>query len=62
LSNLLYLFVISGVLRGVLARRMRELRKPRRSLSAPELEERAPDLEKRDNGAAPATAKRNADE
>jgi hypothetical protein len=29
---------------------------------APELEERAPGLEKRDNGAAPATAKRNADE
>jgi MFS family permease len=91
LSNLLYLFVISGVLRGVLAallaRRVRELRKPRRSLSAPalvmrvtglnsmvgfvydfigrpapDLEERAPGLEKRDNGAAPATAKRNADE
>jgi MFS family permease len=90
-SNLLYLFVISGCLRGVLAallaRRVRELRKPRRSLSAPalvmrvtglnsmvgfvydfigrpapELEERAPGLEKRDNGAAPATAKRNADE
>jgi MFS family permease len=41
LSNLLYLFVISGVLRGVLAallaRRVRELRKPRRSLSAPAL-------------------------
>jgi MFS family permease len=41
LSNLLYLFVISGLLRGVvaglLARRVRELRKPRRSLSAPAL-------------------------
>jgi MFS family permease len=41
LSNLLYLFVISGVLRGVLAallaRRVRELRRPRRSLSAPAL-------------------------
>jgi len=41
LSNLLYLFVISGVMRGVLAallaRRVRELRKPRRSLSAPAL-------------------------
>lgn len=90
-SNLLYLFVISGALRGVLAallaRRVRELRKPRRSLSAPalvmrvtglnsmvgfvydfigrpapELEERAPALQKSDNSAAPATAKRNADE
>jgi MFS family permease len=41
LSSLLYLFVISGLLRGVLAallaRRVRELRKPRRSLSAPAL-------------------------
>lgn len=41
LSNLLYLFVISGLLRGVLAallaRRVRELRKPRKSLSAPAL-------------------------
>lgn len=41
LTNLLYLFVISGLLRGVLAallaRRVRELRKPRKSLSAPAL-------------------------
>jgi MFS family permease len=38
LSNLLYLFIISGLLRGViaalLARRVRELRKPRKALSA----------------------------
>jgi MFS family permease len=38
LSNLLYLFVISGLMRAViaalLARRVRELRKPRRALSA----------------------------
>jgi MFS family permease len=41
LSNLLYLFIISGVARAViatlLARRVRELRKPRRALSAPAL-------------------------
>jgi MFS family permease len=41
LSNLLYLFVISGVARAIvaalLARRVRELRKPRRALSAPAL-------------------------
>jgi hypothetical protein len=41
LSNLLYLFIISGVMRAVvaalLARRVRELRKPRRALSAPAL-------------------------
>jgi MFS family permease len=41
LSNLLYLFILSGLLRGVvaalLARRVRELRKPRKSLSAPAL-------------------------
>jgi hypothetical protein len=41
LSNLLYLFVLSGIARAVvaalLARRVRELRKPRRSLSAPAL-------------------------
>jgi MFS family permease len=38
LSNLLYLFVISGIVRAVLAallvRRVRELRKPRRTMSA----------------------------
>ena len=41
LSNLLYLFIISGIARAViaalLARRVRELRKPRRALSAPAL-------------------------
>jgi MFS family permease len=41
LSSLLYLFVISGAARAVvaalLARRVRELRKPRRALSAPAL-------------------------
>jgi MFS family permease len=41
LSNLLYLFIISGAARAViatlLARRVRELRKPRRALSAPAL-------------------------
>jgi MFS family permease len=41
LSNLLYLFVLSGVVRGIvaalLARRVRELRKPRKTLSAPAL-------------------------
>jgi MFS family permease len=41
LSNLLYLFIISGVARAIvaalLARRVRELRKPRRALSAPAL-------------------------
>jgi MFS family permease len=41
LSSLLYLFVISGVARAIiaalLARRVRELRKPRRALSAPAL-------------------------
>ena len=41
LSNLLYLFILSGLLRGViaalLARRVRELRKPRKALSAPAL-------------------------
>jgi hypothetical protein len=41
LSNLLYLFVISGVARAILAillaRRVRELRKPRRAMSAPAL-------------------------
>jgi MFS family permease len=41
LSNLLYLFVLSGVARAIvtalLARRVRELRKPRRALSAPAL-------------------------
>ena len=41
LSNLLYLFVISGIARAIvaalLARRVRELRKPRRALSAPAL-------------------------
>lgn len=40
-SNLLYLFALSGAARGVLAtlvvRRVRELRKPRRSISAPAL-------------------------
>jgi hypothetical protein len=40
-SNLLYLFIISGLARGVvaalLARRVRELRKPRKALSAPAL-------------------------
>jgi MFS family permease len=41
LSNLLYLFILSGLLRGIiaalLARRVRELRKPRKALSAPAL-------------------------
>ncbi len=41
LSNLLYLFIISGIARAILAallaRRVRELRKPRRSMSAPAL-------------------------
>jgi len=41
LSSLLYIFVISGIARAVvaalLARRVRELRKPRRALSAPAL-------------------------
>jgi MFS family permease len=41
LSSLLYLFVISGVARAIvaafLARRVRELRKPRRAVSAPAL-------------------------
>jgi MFS family permease len=41
LSSLLYVFVISGVARAIvaalLARRVRELRKPRRALSAPAL-------------------------
>jgi MFS family permease len=41
LSNLLYLFVLSGIARAIvaalLARRVRELRKPRRALSAPAL-------------------------
>jgi MFS family permease len=41
LSNLLYLFIISGLLRGVLAallaRRVRELRRPRKEISAPAL-------------------------
>jgi MFS family permease len=41
LSNLLYLFIISGIARAIvaalLARRVRELRKPRRALSAPAL-------------------------
>jgi MFS family permease len=41
LSNLLYLFIISGVARAILAallaRRVRELRKPRRAMSAPAL-------------------------
>ena len=41
LSNLLYLFVISGIARAIvatlLARRVRELRKPRRAMSAPAL-------------------------
>jgi hypothetical protein len=40
-SNLLYLFVISGVVRAIiaafLARRVRELRKPRKAMSAPAL-------------------------
>jgi MFS family permease len=40
-SNLLYLFALSGVVRGILAalvvRRVRELRKPRRVISAPAL-------------------------
>ncbi|HEU4619963.1 MAG TPA: MFS transporter [Gammaproteobacteria bacterium] len=40
-SNLLYLFALSGVVRGILAalvvRRVRELRKPRRAISAPAL-------------------------
>jgi len=41
LSSLLYLFIISGLARGVvaalLARRVRELRKPRKAMSAPAL-------------------------
>ena len=41
LSSLLYLFIISGIARAfvaaLLARRVRELRKPRRALSAPAL-------------------------
>lgn len=41
LSNLLYLFILSGIARailaGLLARRVRELRKPRRAMSAPAL-------------------------
>lgn len=41
LSNLLYIFVLSGLARGIvaalLARRVRELRKPRKALSAPAL-------------------------
>jgi MFS family permease len=41
LSSLLYIFVISGIARAIvaalLARRVRELRKPRRALSAPAL-------------------------
>jgi hypothetical protein len=41
LSNLLYLFIISGIARAILAtllaRRVRELRKPRRAMSAPAL-------------------------
>jgi hypothetical protein len=41
LSSLLYIFVISGIVRAIvaalLARRVRELRKPRRELSAPAL-------------------------
>ena len=41
LSNLLYLFIISGIARAILAtllaRRVRELRKPRREMSAPAL-------------------------
>ena len=41
LSNLLYIFVLSGIARAIiaalLARRVRELRKPRRALSAPAL-------------------------
>jgi MFS family permease len=40
-SNLLYLFIISGIARAILAtllaRRVRELRKPRRTMSAPAL-------------------------
>jgi hypothetical protein len=40
-SNLLYLFAISGILRAtiaaLLARRVRELRKPRREISAQSL-------------------------
>jgi MFS family permease len=40
-SNLLYLFIISGIARAILAallaRRVRELRKPRRTISAPAL-------------------------
>jgi hypothetical protein len=40
-SNLLYLFIISGIARAfiaaLLARRVRELRKPRRAMSAPAL-------------------------
>ena len=41
MSNLLYLFIISGIARAILAtllaRRVRELRKPRRAMSAPAL-------------------------
>jgi MFS family permease len=41
LSSLLYLFILSGVARGILAallaRRVRELRRPRRTISAPAL-------------------------
>jgi MFS family permease len=41
LSTLLYLFIISGIARAIvaalLARRVRELRKPRRAMSAPAL-------------------------
>jgi MFS family permease len=41
LSNLLYVFILSGLARGIvaalLARRVRELRKPRKTLSAPAL-------------------------
>jgi MFS family permease len=41
LSSLLYVFVISGIVRAIvaalLARRVRELRKPRRAMSAPAL-------------------------
>ncbi|HET8696556.1 MAG TPA: MFS transporter, partial [Gammaproteobacteria bacterium] len=40
-SNLLYLFALSGIARGViaalLARRIRDIRKPRKSMSAPAL-------------------------
>ena len=41
LSSLIYIFVISGIARAIvaalLARRVRELRKPRRAMSAPAL-------------------------